>query len=161
MTAARPIARLRRTSPLPFVARVPGSKANTNRALLLAALRPGTTAIANGLHADDPLRLAAALSQSGGLAAPRAPLDLGGGGTPARFLLAFAALAQGETVVTGDARLRQRPMGDLLCALRAIGVGVDCLGASDCLPAAVRGGAPLGTQWRVRADASSQFASAL
>jgi 3-phosphoshikimate 1-carboxyvinyltransferase len=179
MTAARPIARLQRTSPEPFTARIPGSKSHTVRALVLAALRPGTTAIANGLHADDTLRLAAALSQFGGLAAsatadgfavvrqagalaaPRAPLDLGGGGTPARFLLAFAALADGATTVDGGPRLRQRPMADGVAALRAVGVRVDELGAPGCLPLRVHGGPRARGPWRIGGAVSSQFGSAM
>jgi 3-phosphoshikimate 1-carboxyvinyltransferase len=179
MTGFRPIARLRRKSPLPFTAHVPGSKSHTVRALVLAALRPGATAIANGLHADDTLRLAAALSAFGGLAAsatadgftvarepgplraPAAPLDLGGGGTPARFLLAFAALAEGATVIDGGPRLRERPMADGVAALRAVGIRVDELGAPGCLPLRVHGGPRVPKPWRLSAATSSQFGSAM
>lgn len=174
-----PIEPLRGRNPAPFVANVPGSKSMTNRALLLAAMRPGTTRIVGGLHADDTLRLAAALRAFGGiqveatsdgfvvergqgpLRAPAAPVDLGGSGTGARFLIAFAAAALGATVIHGDARLCERPMGDVLDALRAIGIRVDELGRPGCLPVRVHGGAPTSRRWAVAVDSSSQFASAL
>lgn len=170
---------LRGRNAAPFVPRVPGSKSMTNRALVLAAMRPGTTHIQGGLHAEDTVRLAAALSafgglrvaatndgfvverESGPLRAPEMPLDLAGSGTGARFLLAFAALAQGATTVRGDARLCERPMGDVLASLAAIGIRVDELGQPGRLPVRVHGGVPRNRRWVTAADTSSQFASAL
>lgn len=181
MTPAVPmsIEPLRGRNAVPFVASVPGSKSMTNRALVLAAMRPGITHIDGGLHADDTLRLAAALGAFGGLRveattegfvverdpgrlrAPSVPLDLGGSGTGARFLLAFAALAEGATTLHGDARLCERPMGDVLATLAAIGIRVDELGAPGRLPVRVHGGVPRSRRWVTAADTSSQFASAL
>lgn len=162
-----------------FAPRLPGSKSQTCRALVLAAARPGATRLAGALHADDTLRLAAGLAAFGGLqvqrtddgfvvrrgtgvlTAPRAAIDVGGGGTPARLLLAFATAADGATVITGDERLRQRPMAGLLAALRAFGIRCECLGQPDRLPVRVHGGLPTHRDWSVDASASSQFASAL
>jgi 3-phosphoshikimate 1-carboxyvinyltransferase len=175
----RPIRPLPSTSREPFVARIPGSKSYTVRALVLAAMRMGTTAVAGALDSDDTRRLARALGSFGGLQveprpdgfrttrtaavleAPAAALDLGGAAAPARFLLAFAAAAHGATVVTGSARLCERPMGDLIATLRAIGIRCDCLGSPDRLPVRVHGGAPAGRSWRIGAGVSSQFTSAL
>ena len=73
----------------------------------------------------------------------------------------FAAAADGETVVTGTPRLCDRPMGDLLAALRAIGIRCDCLAKPDCLPVRVYGSAPKNRKWRIHAGVSSQFTSSL
>lgn len=173
---------LRGRNPAPFRPRLPGSKSGTCRALILAAMRPGTTAIPGGLRCEDTDRLAAALSAFGGLAvepldegftvwrgpgplrAPDRPLDLGAGGAPARFLLAFAAAAEGVTEITGNERLRQRPMQDLLAALRHLGVPCDCPRAEGHLPVRVHGrprALPGTRTWPVGAATSSQFTSAL
>ncbi len=166
-------------SAAPFVARIPGSKSYTHRALLLAAMRPGTTSVHGGLDCDDTRLLATALDAFGGLTvvatptgfsvtrtaavltAPTAPLDLGAAGAPARFLLAFAALADGVTTITGGPRLRERPIADLLQTLRAIGIRCDCPGQPEHLPVHVHGGPTNCRHWRVHAGASSQFTSAL
>lgn len=163
----------------PFAPRLPGSKSQTCRALMLAAARPGATRLLGALHADDTLRLAAGLAAfaglrvdttadgfvvdrcAGPLVAPGRAIDVGGGGTPARLLLAFAVRADGATVITGDERLRQRPMGGLLATLRSLGIGCDCLEREDCLPVRVHGGEPVSRRWSVDASSSSQFASAL
>ncbi len=163
----------------PFIARIPGSKSCTSRALLIAALRPGVTEVVGASTCDDVLHLAQALGSFGGLAvertptgfrvtragdaitAPAAALDVAGSGTGARFLLAFAASAGGTTVVTGNARLRERPMDDLVATLRSIGIHVECLDVPGRLPIRVTGGAPATRKWTVRGDVSSQFTSAL
>jgi len=170
---------LQRRKPVPFVARIPGSKSYTQRALVLAALRMGTTEVVGGLHCDDTRELALALARFDGLSvqltstgfrversaellgAPAAELHLGAAGTAARFLLAFAAAADGATLVTGSPRLCERPMGDLLAALRALGLRCECLGQEGHLPVRVHGGAPGSRRWRVHAGVSSQFTSSL
>lgn len=176
MTALDPLVR---RNPAPFHQRLPGSKSATQRALLLAAMRIGTTTIENGLHCDDTAALARALGAFGGievattadgyvvtrapgsLRAPVAPIDLGGAGTAARFLLGFAVAAAGATTITGSPRLCERPMHDLLTSLRALGIRCEELGAPGCLPARVHGGTPHGRAWQVGSATSSQFASAL
>jgi len=162
-----------------FRARIPGSKSYTNRALLLAAMRPGTTDVVGGLVCEDTERLTAALGSFGGIevertaggfrvrrepgppGAPRDPCHMGAAGTPARFLLGFAAAARGATVVTGTERLCERPMGDLFDALRGLGIRVECLGKEGCLPARVHGGSIAAKDWTIRAGVSSQFTSSL
>lgn len=164
---------------LNYRAWVPGSKSYTNRALLIAAQRPGTTRIRNALKCDDTVYLADALSKFGGIevaqdgsdfivtrsrehiTAPAEPLYVGGAGTPARFLIAFAASAHGETTITGNARLSERPMGDLIEALRRAGIDVRCNANPGCLPVTVRGGATASYDWSVNGTVSSQFTSAL
>ncbi|MEE8142893.1 MAG: 3-phosphoshikimate 1-carboxyvinyltransferase, partial [Planctomycetota bacterium] len=95
------------------------------------------------------------------LEAPRAAMDMGGAGTPARFLLSFAAAAQGNSVITGNPRLRERPMDHLLDALGAMGIHYECFGKPGCLPVRIHGGTPGSTTWKVRGDVSSQFTSSL
>lgn len=176
---ARAVESLRRRNPAPFSARIPGSKSYTNRALVLAAARPGTTEVVGGLDCDDTRRLAAALASFDGLAleatrdgftvrrtrevlgAPTTELHMGAAGTPARFMLAFAASADGATVVTGTPRLCERPMGDILSALRALGIRCECLGQEGCLPVRVYGGRPSTRHWRIHGGVSSQFTSSL
>ena len=170
---------LPRVNPEPYVARIPGSKSYTNRALVIAAMRPGTTEITGALKSDDTVRLAKALGSFGGITitdtdtgfrvervdgaitAPAEPCDMGGAGTPARFLLAFAASAEGTTTVTGNARLCERPMNDILDTMRAIGLAAKCTATDGCLPVEVTGGAPTTKEWTIRGDVSSQFTSSL
>jgi 3-phosphoshikimate 1-carboxyvinyltransferase len=131
---------LKRTTNSPFVARVPGSKSFTNRALVIAAQRRGTTAIEAALHSEDTELLSECLNRFRGLTvtktstgfavrrdrekllAPDEELYIGGAGTPARFLLSFAAGVEGATVITGNERLRERPMDHLLQSLAAMGI---------------------------------------
>ena len=179
MTVTDPSKALASRSDACFSARIPGSKSYTNRALLLAAMRPGATQVAGGLLCDDTRRLAEALDAFGGLSAketptgfdvvrdgdtvtaPAEPVHMGAAGTPARFMLGFAASADGGTVVTGTERLCERPMNDLLDALRAMGLTVECLQTEGCLPARVTGG-PIGTRaWSLSGETSSQFTSSL
>jgi len=176
---ARMVTPLTAFSDKPFVANIPGSKSLTNRALILAAQRLGKTEIRRALHCEDTDFLATCLSQFGGLAvekttdgyvversarvltAPNAPIYVGGAGTPARFLLSFAAMATGDTVVTGNARLSERPMGDLLRSFEKMGVQFECLKQPDCLPIKVSGSRIVPSAWSIEGSTSSQFTSSL
>ncbi len=160
---------------------VPGSKSLTNRALLLAALAQGSSALVGALRSDDTDRLGRALGllgveiatvgdritvqgAAGRLVARGEPtLDLGDGGTPARFMLAAAALATAPVVIDGSARLRERPFADGIALLRALGVQIECLRAEGQLPVRVVPGAaaPVGGTLIAGQVASSQFLSAL
>lgn len=160
-------------------ATIPGSKSYTNRALILASQRVGTTRVKNALICDDTIYLAKALDKFGGLqvvqdgrdfivtrtveqlTAPAEPLFVGGAGTPARFLLAFAATASGETTVTGNARLSERPMGHVLESLADAGITWTTGGKHHCLPVTVKGGSPSNFQWEVNGTVSSQFVSSM
>jgi 3-phosphoshikimate 1-carboxyvinyltransferase len=117
--------------------RVPGSKSVTNRALLLAALAPGTSRFRGGLEAEDTRWMRRALADLGlgireedgiwtidGGGRPRTstPLWLGASGTTLRFLLPWLALkAEGPVRLEGDSRLFERPLGPLLAPLEALG----------------------------------------
>lgn len=170
---------LTKRNPEPFSARIPGSKSYTNRALLLGAQRMGTTEIVGALHSQDTIYLGEALNQFGGLEvsktengflinrtaeilqAPQKELYLGGAGTPVRLMLSFAIAAQGSSVITGNARLCERPMKHLLQAFDNMGVKYECLGTPGCLPVRVTG-APVQTKhWSIDGSISSQFVTSL
>ncbi|MSR47395.1 MAG: hypothetical protein EXS13_10075 [Planctomycetes bacterium] len=86
-------------------------------------------------------------------------LDCGLGGTTARFLLALAAVVPGRWTITGGARLRERPMAELLDALAQLGVPIE--GDARALPVTLLGGVMRGGRVRLNASRSSQFLSAL
>ena len=175
----QPVTPLSRTSSDTYIASIPGSKSYTNRALVLAAQRMGTTRVVNALFSEDTELLAKALGSFDGLevvktddgfqvtrsrerlGAPKEEVFMGGAGTPARFLLSFASSAEGETVVTGIPRLCERPMVDLLTALSAMGIRYDSLGTPDHLPVRIHGGQPQTKEWSVHGGVSSQFTSSL
>jgi 3-phosphoshikimate 1-carboxyvinyltransferase len=153
---------------------VPGSKSITNRALLLAALsqRPASVRgvpasrdsvlMCNALRAlGVPLEEGAdglvRIGKHGGFRGP-AVIDCGLAGTVMRFVPPAAALADGEIRFDGDPRARERPMGTVLNALRALGVRLD----GDALPVTVHGtGAIPGGAVTIDASESSQFVSGL
>ncbi|GAA1070396.1 3-phosphoshikimate 1-carboxyvinyltransferase [Nocardiopsis composta] len=154
---------------------LPGSKSMTNRALVLAALSETPTAVRRPLRSRDTDLMAAALRSLGARitedgadwAVSPAPLrgparlDVGNAGTVMRFVPPLAALADGEVHFDGDPRARERPVGPLLEALRALGAGIDD-GGRGALPLTVRGtGALRGGRVVLDASGSSQFVSAL
>jgi 3-phosphoshikimate 1-carboxyvinyltransferase len=162
-------------APVDATVPLPGSKSMTNRALILAALAEAPTCITRPLHSRDTELMADALRALGvGIGEdstdwqvlPRrlegpARVDVGLAGTVMRFLPPVAALASGEVSVDGDPRARERPMGPIIAALRALGAGIDD-GGRDALPFTVRGsGSVAGGGVTIDASASSQLVSGL
>jgi 3-phosphoshikimate 1-carboxyvinyltransferase len=162
--------------------RVPGSKSLTNRALLLAALAEGESTIRNPLlGADDTERMMAALADLGVVAFQsgdtlqiggcggrwdidaEATLDLGNAGTGVRFLSAAAMLSPVPLVIDGNARMRERPLGELAGALATLGACVEYLGRPGCPPVRITPPpmAEAPSAVRLGRTASSQFISAL
>ncbi len=158
----------------------PGSKSITQRALLIAALSTSSQAVTlrGALACDDSHHLSALLRALGGevtwrgdvvrvqplgvLERPKGPLMLGNAGTAVRFGSCLSALIDGELLIDGDARMRQRPLGPLLTALETLGVAVDERGAAGCPPVALRGPArTTTTTLHLDASLSSQYASGL
>lgn len=156
---------------------LPGSKSYTHRALVAAALAEGESLLSNALRAEDTELTARALAQlgadidwqgatirvqgTGGRWRPVAePIYLGNSGTSMRFLTALAALGQGRYVLTGTARLCQRPLGDLLAALEQLGVQAVSEKGNGCPPVMVLGGLKGGPA-RLSGAVSSQYLSAL
>ncbi|KAH8823297.1 Shikimate dehydrogenase [Flagelloscypha sp. PMI_526] len=166
----------------------PGSKSISNRALVLAALASGTCRLRNLLHSDDTQVMMAALNDlkgasfswedggetlvveggKGSLQVPPAgkELYLGNAGTAARFLTTVCALVQDpsagrDTVVTGNARMKQRPIGPLVTSLRENGSSIQYLESEGCLPLSI---APLGLKGgtiQLAASVSSQYVSSI
>jgi len=166
--------------PVDAVVQLPGSKSITNRALLLAALADGESLIHGALFSDDTRYMARALNDlgiavdgdesactyrvrgaGGRIPAASADLFLGNAGTATRFLTAALALGNGLYRIDGVERMRQRPIRDLLGALRQLGVNaLDELG-TGCPPVLIKSQGLEGGTARLRGDASSQFLSAL
>ena len=159
-------------------ATAPASKSATNRALVLAALSEAPIEIANPLQSEDTRALAACLAKMGASITPseagllvggplgvsertETALDAGESGTAARFLTALAASVPGRYRVTGSARLRERPMRELVSALRSAGARIESRGAEKYLPLRITGGALRPGRLAVDASRSSQFLSAL
>lgn len=160
------------------VVRLPGSKSLTNRALILGALADGPTRLTGALFSDDTQVCMDALEAvgvglerdpaaaviavrgcGGGPPAPHAALHVGLSGTSARFLCPLLALGRGVYTVDGLPRMRERPMGALVDALRAQGVRVD---GGPNLPLTVHGAGGLaGGTVELDGDDTSQPASGL
>jgi 3-phosphoshikimate 1-carboxyvinyltransferase len=158
---------------------LPGSKSISNRLLLLAALSQGTTTLHDLLDSDDTRVMLEALQalgcglvQSGstvvitgiGGKATQAKVNLfmGNAGTAIRPLTAALALMGGDYELRGIARMHERPIGDLVDALRQLGCQIDYLGQEGYPPLHI--GQPnvtLGHPIQVRGDVSSQFLTAL
>ncbi|MDI1340689.1 bifunctional 3-phosphoshikimate 1-carboxyvinyltransferase/cytidylate kinase [Polaromonas sp.] len=158
---------------------LPGSKSISNRVLLLAALSEGRTKVHDLLASDDTAVMLAALRQlgctvvqsgnsavieglGGQLAQSQARLYLGNAGTAMRPLTAALALLGGDFELAGVPRMHERPIGDLVDALRGLGCAIDYLGEEGFPPLRIRTGRlKLDAPIRVRGDVSSQFLTAL
>jgi 3-phosphoshikimate 1-carboxyvinyltransferase len=173
--------------PLNVTVRVPGSKSLTNRALLIAALANGTTRLTNALFSDDSKYFANALKTlgfdvqldetnhevtvtglGGKIPAKKAELFIGNAGTAARFLSAFLTLGNGEYILDGEPRMRERPIGDLVDALHQLGVEIDPLSTRErdgvreiCPPVEIFAKGLPGGKTKIAGNISSQFLSAL
>ncbi|GAA6010072.1 hypothetical protein JCM11491_005854 [Sporobolomyces phaffii] len=173
-----------------FKLATPGSKSISNRALVLAALGKGTCKLSNLLHSDDTQVMMAALNEmkgagftwedngetlvvqgnEGRLSPPKDSKEvyLGNAGTAARFLTTVCTLVKPEgdlqhTIVTGNARMKQRPIGPLVDALTANGTSVEYLEGQGTLPLKIaatetgfRGG-----RIQLAASVSSQYVSSI
>jgi 3-phosphoshikimate 1-carboxyvinyltransferase len=156
---------------------LPGSKSYTHRALMAAALAGGESVLTNALAAEDTELTAAALTQLGagidwqgtiirvtgraGRWLPALlPIYLGNSGTSMRFLTALTSLGEGEYLLTGTERLCQRPLGELLEALRQVGVRAVSERGDGCPPVRVTGGLT-GGRAQLSGSISSQYLSAL
>lgn len=164
----------------------PGSKSISNRALVLAALGSGTCRIKNLLHSDDTEVMLTALARldgatytweeagevlvvngkGGNLKACAAELYLGNAGTASRFLTTVATLAKPSTtdftVLTGNARMKQRPIGPLVDSLRINGADIKYMESQGSLPLSIAAsGGFSGGEINLAATVSSQYVSSL
>jgi len=173
--APRPVA-----GPVDGVVPVPGSKSITNRALLVAALADGESELLGALHSDDTRYMAAALAAlgiavtsdpanarfalrggGGTFPAARADLFVGNSGTTMRFLSAALPLGRGVFRIDGVSRMRQRPIGPLLGALRQLGADAESELGTEAPPVVVRAAGLRGGRASMNGEESSQFFTAL
>ncbi len=155
---------------------VPGSKSHTNRALICAALAPGTSGLEGALFADDTIAMVGALlslgisiwadpegrtitvmNPTGEIPSGPADLDVRMSGTASRFLLPLLCLGEGEYRMDGSNQLRVRPIKELVTKLRQLGAKID----GDALPLTVHGGSLRGGSVVVQGSVSSQYLSGL
>jgi 3-phosphoshikimate 1-carboxyvinyltransferase len=159
--------------------RLPGSKSISNRTLLLAALCEGTTTIHDLLASDDTLVMLGALRSlgieweqkderthvvrgaGGVLPVHQADLFMGNAGTAIRPLTAALAVIGGDYTLHGVARMHERPIGDLVDALNAVGAQIEYTGEPGFPPLRIRRGRIHADRMSVRGNVSSQFLTAL
>tara|TARA_R110001583_G_scaffold67490_7_gene192945 strand:- start:55196 stop:56494 length:1299 start_codon:yes stop_codon:yes gene_type:complete len=161
---------------------LPGSKSLSNRALLLAALAKGTTTLTNLLDSDDIRHMLNALTKLGvhyqlsddkktcvveglGRAFNTAELGslelfLGNAGTAMRPLCAALCLGQGEYLLTGEARMFERPIGSLVDALKQAGANISYLENENYPPLKITGTGLKGGNIKIDGSVSSQFLTA-
>jgi 3-phosphoshikimate 1-carboxyvinyltransferase len=159
--------------------RLPGSKSISNRVLLLAALAQGTTVVRDLLHSDDTERMLEGLGTlgvqveslgdnaysvvgcGGNFPNKNAKLFLGNAGTAFRPLTAALALSGGNYELSGVARMHERPIGDLVDALRQLGADIRYLSNEGFPPLQISPAKLAGEKAQVRGDVSSQFLTGL
>ena len=160
--------------------RVPGSKSITNRAVICAALANGTSHITGALDSDDTRIMINGLQKlgfdinvdwkrhvitvrgaGGCIPAAQASIDCQASGTTMRFLTALVGLGHGQYVLDGTTRMRQRPIGDLLDALRTLGIDAEAGSPGECPPVTVHSSGIKKSETRIQGNTSSQFASGL
>jgi len=159
--------------------RLPGSKSISNRVLLLAALVYGVTVVRDLLHSDDTERMLEALQTlgvtieslgdnayrvhgcGGNFPNKNAKLLLGNAGTAFRPLTAALALSGGQYELSGVARMHERPIGDLVDALRQLGADIQYLGNEGFPPLKISPAKLSGNTVKIRGDVSSQFLTGL
>jgi 3-phosphoshikimate 1-carboxyvinyltransferase len=166
--------------PVDGVSCPPGSKSITNRALVCAALARGESLLEGVLDSDDTRVMAAGLESLGFVLDPDwerneirvsgsggsvpvadATIDCRASGTTMRFLAAVCGLGRGHYRLDGTPRMRQRPIGDLVEPLEALGVAAAAESPGGCPPVDIRSAGIVGGTVRVRGSTSSQFASGL
>ncbi|KAJ1566796.1 3-dehydroquinate dehydratase (3-dehydroquinase), partial [Cladochytrium tenue] len=168
---------------------VPGSKSLSNRSLVLAALGKGTCRLKGLLHSDDVQVMLDALQKlvgisyswedkgetlvvtggAGKLQVPSSEIYLGNAGTAARFLTTVCSLVReasgghSHTIVTGNARMKQRPIAHLVDALRSNGCTIEYLESEGCLPLKIHpnGVGLKGGLIKLSANISSQYVSSI
>jgi 3-phosphoshikimate 1-carboxyvinyltransferase len=159
--------------------RLPGSKSISNRVLLLAALSEGVTDVRDLLKSDDTDRMLEALHAlgvgveslgdnayrvtgcGGNFPVKEAKLFLGNAGTAFRPLTAALALSGGSYELSGVPRMHERPIGDLVDALRQLGANIEYLGNEGFPPLKISPANLAGDTVQVRGDVSSQFLTGL
>jgi len=160
------------------VVQLPGSKSYTHRALIVSALADGESVLINALRSEDTEHTARALEKfgvsifwerdrirvlgrGGKLKAGEERIFVGNSGTSMRFLTALSALKNGRTLLDGNERMRERPIGDLLNGLSALGVRAYSKEKNGCPPVVMESQGLKGGKTKIKGEESSQFLSAL
>ncbi len=168
------------THPVRSTVQPPGSKSITNRALVCAALADGRSTLRGALDSEDTRVMIEGLRRlgivievqergetlvvegcRGILPASDSEVHVGNSGTTIRFLTALVTLGKGNYRLDGIARMRERPIGDLVVALRQLGAQVVCEGTGDCPPVAIVADGLPGGEATIAGNISSQFLSGL
>lgn len=134
---------------------LPASKSISNRALIISALAGEKVNLINPSPCDDTEVIRTALEQMPPV------IDIHGAGTAMRFLTAYLSVTPGEHTLTGTDRMKHRPIGPLVEALRYLGADITYLGEEGYPPLRIRGKALEGGQLEIAGDVSSQYISAL
>jgi len=172
--------RLHPVGPVEAVVRPPGSKSLTNRYVLCAALADGRSTLRGASLSDDALRMLDGLRQlgirveeredaqvievhgsRGQIPADEGEIDTGNAGTAMRFLTALACLGQGRYRLDGSPRMRERPIGQLVGALRELGAAIAYEEAEGYPPLAIIARGLTGGEVELDSPPSSQFVTAL
>ena len=160
------------------VVTIPGSKSITQRALITAALADGVSTLFGPLISEDTDYSSAALEQmgmsldkgakswrvsgtGGRIIEPDDDIYLGNNGTATRFLTSVASLGSGEFIIDGDERMRQRPIGPLMAALKGWGVDIESIDGTGCPPLSIIASGLRGGKTLLPEGKSSQYLSSL
>lgn len=134
-----------------------GSKSESNRALIMQALSEGAVQVKNISEAADTVTLNNILE-----AGKQSIVDIGPAGTAMRFLTAFFTIQDGEVILTGSERMKQRPIGILVDALRSLGADISYTENEGYPPLRIKGlFKPESDQVKIKGNISSQYISAL
>jgi len=134
---------------------IPSSKSISNRMLIIRSLAGSETPLENLSESDDTVLLSKALDTEGDVK------DVGHAGTAMRFLTAFLSTQPGQVTLTGSQRMKQRPIGPLVDALKQVGARINYLENEGYPPLRIEGGTLTGGSIEIEAGISSQFFSAL
>lgn len=158
---------------------IPGSKSISHRMMICAALASGTSAITNVLESEDVLLTITALKSMGAMiertgdaaytvigfngcpGTPDAPVYLGNSGTSMRLLAGIAALGTGRFILTGDRRMCERPMKEMLSALESVNIKAVSKNPDGTPPVVIHGGDRSGGTVSIDCSRSSQYLSSL
>ena len=139
-----------------------GSKSECNRALIISALAKGSVAVENMSNAADTVTLNRILNELSQNDPHQQTVDVGPAGTAMRFLTAFLAARDGQFLLTGSDRMKQRPIGILAEALKAIGADISYAEQDGFPPLLIQGPLKQSTnKVQIKGDISSQYISAL
>ncbi|MFI5148417.1 MAG: 3-phosphoshikimate 1-carboxyvinyltransferase [Bacteroidia bacterium] len=139
--------------------RLTASKSESNRALIIQAICEEDFQVGNLALAEDTQTLQRIIEQD--IVAPQDSYDVGPAGTTIRFLTAYFSCIPGVRILTGSERMKKRPIGPLVDALRQLGAKIEYTGEQGYPPLRIQGSALMGNEAVVDPSVSSQFVTAL